>query len=144
MQISYGVIKIISPSWTNYKFYRIKPRRPFLTFHIYLHSSSTEALNKLHWHPLIHRRHLHQILTIYKLKNNLTSEFNFEQPKTNHLYNTRQKDDIYLSKPKTNWGKQKLLYQARKEYNALDSHIRSIKQFPTFKNKLFKSLNPQC
>ena len=33
-------------------------------------SSSTEALNKLHWHPLIHRRHLHRILTIYKLKNN--------------------------------------------------------------------------
>ena len=31
-------------------------------------SSSTEALNKLHWHPLTHRRKLHRILTIYKFK----------------------------------------------------------------------------
>ena len=61
-------------------------------------SSSTEALDKLYWH-------LHRLLTIFKIKNNLT-EFNFELPHTNHTHNTRRKDDIYLSKPKTNWGKQ--------------------------------------
>jgi hypothetical protein len=33
-------------------------------------SSSTEALNKLHWHSLTYRCKLHRILTIYKLKNN--------------------------------------------------------------------------
>jgi hypothetical protein len=38
-------------------------------------SSSTEALIKLHWQPLTHRRKLHRILTRYKLKNNLT-EYN--------------------------------------------------------------------
>ena len=77
-------------------------------------SSSTEALDKLYWHPLSHRRYLHQLLTIFKIKNNLT-EFNFELPNTNYTYNTRRKDDIYLSKPKTNWGKQKLVYQGCKE-----------------------------
>ena len=66
-------------------------------------SSSTEALSKLNWHPLTHRRYLHRMLTIYKLENNL-AEFNFYLPKTNHLYNTRRRDDIYLGKPKTNWG----------------------------------------
>jgi hypothetical protein len=96
-------------------------------------SSSSEALNKLHWHSLTHRRKLHRILTIYKFKNNLT-EFNFELPKTNHLYNTRRRDDIYLGQPKTNWGKQKLLYQACKEYNDLDYNTRSIEQLGTFRN----------
>ena len=103
-------------------------------------SSSTKALNKLHWHPLAHRRKLHRIQTIYKLKNNLT-EFNLELPKTNHLYNTRRRDDIHLCKPKTNWGKQKLLYQACKEYNDLDYNTRSIEQLGTFRNELLKSLS---
>ena len=34
-------------------------------------SSSTEALSKLHWHPLTHRRFLHRMVTIFKLKYNL-------------------------------------------------------------------------
>ena len=50
-------------------------------------SSSTEALSKLNWHPLTHRRYLHRMLTIYKLESNLT-EFSFNLPKTNHFYNT--------------------------------------------------------
>ena len=32
--------------------------------------SSTDALIKLHWQPLTHRRKLQRILTIYKLKKN--------------------------------------------------------------------------
>jgi hypothetical protein len=101
---------------------------------------STEALDKLHWQPLTHRRKLHRILTIYKFKNNLT-EFNLELPETNHLYNTRRRGDIYLCKPKTNWGKQKLLYQACKEYNDLDYNTRSIEQLGTFRNQLLKSIS---
>ena len=104
-------------------------------------SSSTEALDKLYWHPLSHRRYLHRLLTIFKIKNNLT-EFNFELPNTNHTYNTRRKDDIYLSKPKTNWGKQKLVYQGCKEYNALDYGIKSCEQLATFRNELFKIPSP--
>jgi hypothetical protein len=63
-------------------------------------SSSTEALSNLHWHPLTHRRYLHRMLTIFKLKNNLI-DYDFDLPKANHLYNTRQRDHIHLSKPNT-------------------------------------------
>ena len=51
-------------------------------------SFSTEAIDKLYWHPLSHRRYLHRLLTIFKIKNNLT-KFNFGLPNTNHTYNTR-------------------------------------------------------
>ena len=104
-------------------------------------SSSTAALSKLNWHPLTHRRYLHRMLTIYKLENNLT-EFSFNLPKTNHSYNTRRRDDIYLGKPKTNWGKQKLLYQACKEYNALDHTVKSIPEIARFRNILFRTPYP--
>ena len=82
-----------------------------------------DQLQVLHHLPM-HRRQLHRILTIYKFKNNLT-EFNLELPKINHLhlYNTRRRDDIgytSVSRRHASWGKQKLLYQACKEYNDLD------------------------
>ena len=104
-------------------------------------SSSTAALSKLNWHPLTHRRYLHRMLTIYKLENNLT-EFSFNLPKTNHFYNIRRRDDIYLGKPKTNWGKQKLLYQACKEYNALGHTVKSIPEIARFRNILFRTPYP--
>jgi hypothetical protein len=79
---------------------------------------------------------------IVKIYNSpIKPQVNLELPKTNHLYNTRRRDDIYLCKPKTNWGKQKLLYQACKEYNDLDYNTRSIEQLGTFRNGLFKSLS---
>ena len=90
-------------------------------------SSFTEALSKLHCHPLTHGRYLHRILTIFKLKNNLIV-CDFDLPKINDLYNTRQRDHIHHSKPNTNLGKQRLLYHACKEYNDLGNNIKSIKQ----------------
>ena len=101
-------------------------------------SSSTEALSNLHWHPLTHRRYLHRMLTIFKLKNNLI-DYDFDLPKANHLHNTRQRDHIHLSKPSTNWGKQKLLYQACKEYNDLNKNIKSINNLASFHTALLKS-----
>ena len=101
-------------------------------------SSCTEALSNLHWHPLTHRRYLHRMLTIFKLKNNLI-DYDFDLPKANHLHNTRQRDHIHLSKPSTNWGKQKLLYQACKEYNDLNKNIKSINNLASFNTALLKS-----
>ena len=86
----------------------------------------------------IHRRYLHRMLTIFKLKNNLI-DYDFDLPKANHLHNTRQRDHIHLSKPCTNWGKQKLLYQACKEYNDLNKNIRSINNLASFHTALLKS-----
>jgi hypothetical protein len=78
-------------------------------------SSSPEALSNLHWYPLTHRRYLHRMLTIFKLKHNLI-DYDFHLPKVTHLHNTRQRDHFHLSKPRTNWGKQKFVYEACKEY----------------------------
>jgi hypothetical protein len=53
--------------------------------------------SNLHWHPLTHRRlYLHRMLAIFKFKNNLI-DYDFDLPKANHLYNTRQRDHIHLS-----------------------------------------------
>ena len=98
-------------------------------------SSSPEVLSKLHRHPLTHRCFLHRMVTIFKLKYNLI-DYDFDLPKINHLYNIRQRDHIHLSKPNTNWGKQRLLYHACKEYNDLDNIIKSIKQPNSFYNAL--------
>ena len=71
----------------------------------------------------------------------LSSPKIYKRAVTKDLYNTRRRDDIYLCKPKTNWGKQKLLYQACKEYNDLNYNTRSIEQLGTFRNELLKSLS---
>jgi hypothetical protein len=81
---------------------------------------------------------LHRMLTIFKLKNNLI-DYDFDLPKANHLHNTRQRDHIHLSKPSTNWGKQKLLYQACKEYNDLNKNIKSINNLASFHTARVKS-----
>ena len=88
--------------------------------------SSTEALSKLHWYPLTHRRFLHRMVTIFKLKYNLIDS-DFDLPKISRLYNTKQRDHIHLSKPNTNWGKQRLL------------NIKSIKHLNSFYKALLKS-----
>ena len=49
-----------------------------------------------------------------------------------------QNNHIHLSKPNTNWGKQRLLYHACKEYNDLDNNIKSIKELDSFYNALHK------
>ena len=131
----YGVIRTIPPSWTNYRSFRTRLQRQSLTL---LCCLPPLKLSKLHWHPLTHRRFLHRMVTTFKLKYNLI-DCNFDLPKINHLYNTRQRDHIHLSKPNTNWGKQKLLYHACKEYNDLDNNIKSIKELNSFYNALLKS-----
>ena len=81
---------------------------------------------------------MHRMVTIFKLKYNLI-DCDFDLPKINHLYNTRQRDHIHLSKHNTNWEKQRLLYHACKEYNDLDNNIKSIKELDSFYNALLKS-----
>ena len=58
-------------------------------------SSSTEALSKLHWHPLTHRRFLHRMVTIFKLKYNLI-ECDFDLPKTTTC-TTQDKEITFIS-----------------------------------------------
>lgn len=53
-------------------------------------SSPTKARSKLNWCLLAHRRYLHRMFTIYTLANSLI-DFDLNLPKTNRLYNTRNK-----------------------------------------------------
>ena len=68
----------------------------------------------------------------------LTTFFNLFDRSSFFLKN-KQVWYIHLSKPNTNWGKQRLLYHACKEYNDLDNNIKSIKELDSFYNALLKS-----
>ena len=121
----YGVIRTTPPSWTNYRSFRTRLQRQFLTLLCYppplkLSQSCTGT-------------HLPTGASYILI------DCDFDLPKINHLYNTRQRDHIHLSKPNTNWGKQRLLYHACKEYNDLDINIKSIKELDSFYNALLKS-----
>ena len=108
-----------------YRSFRTRLQRQFLTLLCYppplkLSQSCTGT------HLPTCRRFLHRMVTIFKLKYNLIDS-DFDLPKINCLHNRRQRDHIHLSKPNTNWGKQRLL------------NIKSIKQLNSFYNALLKS-----
>ncbi len=47
-----------------------------------------------------------------------------------HSYNTRNKDTLRLPNVKRNWGKQRINYQAIKDWNNLDSETRDTPTLP--------------
>ena len=57
-----------------------------------------------------------------------------------HSHNTRNKDTIRLPKVKRNWGKQRINYQAIKDWNDLDSDISNAPTLVSFKRNLFSKL----
>ena len=57
-----------------------------------------------------------------------------------HSHNTRNKDTIRLPKVKRNWGKQRINYQAIKDWNDLDSDTRNAPTLVSFKRNLFSKL----
>ena len=50
-------------------------------------------------------------------------------------YNTRQCNKLHLPAPKTNWGKQKLTYQASKDFNNLNPEIQGTESILLFKKE---------
>jgi hypothetical protein len=99
-----------------------------------LHSSATDALNALGWVRLEERRRLHRCLYIYKCINNLASHsFTFTKKADIYDYNIRSKDNLRLPKVKRNWGKQRTVYQAVKEWNDLSQELRNSSSVPVFK-----------
>ena len=55
-----------------------------------------------------------------------------------HGYNTRHKDMIRLPVIKTNWGKQRLAYQAVKGWNDLNNNVRGSASTSVFKRRIQK------
>ena len=100
-------------------------------------SSASEALAALNWKPLSHRRYVHRCILIFKCINNLINyDFNLTFNSNIHAHNTRSKSHLHLPRVKTNWGKQKLSYQASKDFNSLDLEICDSVSLSSFKSKL--------
>ena len=53
-----------------------------------------------------------------------------------YSYPTRSRNNIHLSKVKTNWGKQRFAYKAAYEWNALPENIGDCQSLKLFKSKL--------
>ena len=95
-----------------------------------LYSSATDALSALKWLDLHRRRNFHRCIHIWKCVNGLTEHsLDILRCSQIHSHNTRNKDTIRLPKVKRNWGKQRINYQAIKDWNDLDSDTRGGRTF---------------
>ena len=52
--------------------------------------------------------------------------FNFRSNASLHSYNIRRKNELNLPSARTNWGKQKFIYHAAKDWNNFDENFRNI------------------
>ena len=59
------------------------------------------------------------------------------------LNNTRNNDNFHLPKVRTNWGKQRFVYHAIKEFNDLEPSIGEVKSSHIFKTNL-KDVRANC
>ena len=102
-------------------------------------SSASDALNTLGWRKLAVRRYYHRCVHIFKNINGLcTPCLNLKSFQEAHSYNTRNKNILLLPKVKRNWGKQRLAYHAAKDWNTLESKVKSCKTIKEFKSNFYK------
>ena len=102
-----------------------------------LYSSATDALTTLKWLKLGQRRHYHRCLYVFKCINKLTCHsMDLLTHGDVHGYNTRHKDMIRLPVIKTNRGKQRLAYQAVKEWSNLNNDVRDSTSTSVFKRRM--------
>ena len=87
--------------------------------------SSTEAVGELKWSTLATRRHNHRCTFIYKCMHGLI-DFDFDLAKNEdvHCHYTRRRSDLHLPRTKTNEGKQRLTYQASKDFYNLEHELK--------------------
>ncbi len=89
------------------------------------HHSGTDALQQLSWKPLEIRRSQHCAIFMYKCANNLfLHDFNLQEDKDFHNYNTRSKDKVCKNRSKTNWGLMSTVKKSADDWNYLDELTR--------------------
>ncbi|CAB3999980.1 Hypothetical predicted protein [Paramuricea clavata] len=99
--------------------------------------SGTEALAQLNWMPLSERRRQHRCIGIYKCINKyIKYQFNLVQNVEIHSHNTRRRQDLHLPRSRTNWGKQRYIYQAVVDWNNLNLDQRQSNNLTSFKNSI--------
>ena len=70
------------------------------------YSSATEALKELEWKYLDHRRYLHRCVFAFRcLPKIIDFNLDFRQNNPVHHHNTRKRNNLHLSAPKTNRAK---------------------------------------
>ena len=85
------------------------------------------------------RRYYHRCVRIFKNINGLcTPGLNLKSFQEKHSYNTRNKNNLRLPKVKRNWGKQRLAYHAAKDWNTLESKVKSCKTIKEFKSNFYQ------
>ena len=100
------------------------------------YASATQALDQLTWKPLMARRSFHRRVLMYKCLNGLVN-LNYDFSKNAEQgYNTRGSENIRVPKVKTNWGKQRFIVQAVKDWNSVPEHVKQAKTLTSFKNFL--------
>ena len=110
-----------------------------------LYSSATDAIQALGWIRLVDRRSYRRFLYIFKCLNNLTSNSLAFLKNTNiHNYNTRTKDNLRLPKVSKIWGKQRIEYQAVKEWNNLSQNVINSNNIQAFKRTIMAELLSYC
>ena len=106
-----------------------------------LQSSATETFSALKWLDLERRRFYHRCIHIYKCVNSLIQHsLDIVKKSEIHSYNTRNKNTLKLPKVRRNWGKQRVSYQAVKDWNSLDTETRNLLNLVTFKRNLLSKL----
>ena len=75
---------------------------------------------------------MHRFVLIFRcLSDMLGLDFNFKYNNAFHNYNTRQCNKLHLPALKTNWGEQKITFQASNDLNNLDQEIQGTKSILT-------------
>ena len=97
------------------------------------YASATQAIDQLTWKPLISRRCFHRRVAMYKCQNGLVNfDYDFRK-NADHGYNTRGAEKIRVPKAKTNWGLQRFVVHAVKDWNSVPEYIKQAETLTRFK-----------
>ena len=106
------------------------------------YSSSTEALDMLHWVKLEYRRKIHRCTFLHKcLNNNIDCDFNIKFNNDFHDHDTRSKNNIRKLKCNRKWGQYTMVSRAADDWNNLNENTRNIKNLNLFKKALLKEFH---
>ena len=99
------------------------------------YSSSTQALNELNWKNLEEKLYVNVALTMYKIMNDqapnyLCSRFT---RKANH-YNTRNKNEILMCRPNTEYMRRSFSYRGAQLWNQLNENVKNASNLQAFKH----------
>ena len=101
------------------------------------HSSATEALETLEWKPFTYVENTTVVsLSLNVLTNLVDFDFNLTMISHLHSHKTRQNNNYYLPRPRTNWGKQQFTYHSVSEWNSLPIELKQSTNLNLFKSKL--------